>query len=150
MKNTKHGNMPLGYEVNISAMAVSILFDGLVLDDFFGIPILGHTRMCLVSKVGAIVKSWTVDCIYILGDGHPLHFHISVDICIYIGWYMYIHNIYIYIHIFSIYIYIYTHNIYIYTYTQEWISGSNSCWWDDQGPPDFLFFVAPWHDPGDG
>lgn len=85
MKNTKHGNMPLGYEVNISAMAVSILFDGLVSDDFFGIPILGHTRMCLVSKVGAIVKSWTVDCIYILGDGHPLHFHISVDICIYIG-----------------------------------------------------------------
>ena len=66
MKNTKHGNMPLGYEVNISAMAVSILFDGLVLDDFFGIPILGHTRMCLVSKVGAIVKSWTVDCIYII------------------------------------------------------------------------------------
>jgi hypothetical protein len=63
MKNTKHGHMPLGYEVNISTMAISIHPD-----------VLG-------------VKSWIVDCLYIRGDGHPVHFHISADIYIYICMY---------------------------------------------------------------
>ena len=52
--------MPLGYEVNISTMAISIHPD-----------VLG-------------VKSWIVDCLYIRGDGHPVHFHISVDIYMYV------------------------------------------------------------------